>query len=106
MDYTYNTPVTETSAHHLRTNHHHQQQQVSQTLSLTSILFGNIDDRGQLEGDVFDEDVKQQLASLSRLGLGSLVRQLTDDANEDYEDDDSDDDVQEQGMIVKFLLLD
>lgn len=70
---------------------------VSQTLSLTSFLFGNIDDRGELEGDVFDDDVKSQLASLSRLGLGSLLRQVTDDANEDEEDEDSDDDMQEQG---------
>ncbi|XP_018009322.1 transcription initiation factor TFIID subunit 1 [Hyalella azteca] len=66
---------------------------VSQTLSLTSFLFGNIDDRGQLEGDVFDDDVKKQLASLSRLGLGSLLRQVTNDSNDE---EDSDDDEEEE----------
>lgn len=60
----------------------------SQALSLTSFLFGNIDDKGELEGDVFDDGVKEHLASLSRLGLGSLLRQVTDHGND--EDDDSD----------------
>lgn len=67
---------------------------ISQTLSLTSFLFGNIDAHGQLEGDVFDGECKRQLASLSRLGLGSLLRQVTDDGEED---DDDDEDEDEQG---------
>ena len=61
---------------------------VSQTLSMTSFLFGNIDTKGQLEGDFFDPECKRQLASLSRLGLGSLLRQVTDDGEDDDEDDD------------------
>lgn len=68
----------------------------SQTLSLTSFLFGNIDTHGQLEGDVFDVECKRQLASLSRLGLGSLLRQVTDDGDEDDEDEDDDDDREEE----------
>ncbi|XP_076037164.1 transcription initiation factor TFIID subunit 1-like [Oratosquilla oratoria] len=64
----------------------------SQTLSLTSFLFGNIDTSGQLESDVFDVECKRQLASLSRLGLGSLLRQVTDDDDEDEDEDDDDDD--------------
>ena len=61
------------------------------TLSLTSFLFGNIDPSGQLESDVFDAECKQHLASLSRLGLGSLLRQVTDDDADD-EDEDLEDD--------------
>ncbi|XP_069947042.1 transcription initiation factor TFIID subunit 1 isoform X2 [Cherax quadricarinatus] len=68
----------------------------SHTLSLTSFLFGNIDTHGQLEGDVFDGECKRQLASLSRLGLGSLLRQVTDDGEDDDEDDDDDDDREEE----------
>ncbi|XP_047488468.1 transcription initiation factor TFIID subunit 1-like isoform X2 [Penaeus chinensis] len=67
---------------------------ISQTLSLTSFLFGNIDAHGQLEGDVFDGECKRQLASLSRLGLGSLLRQVTDDGEDDEEEDEDED---EQG---------
>lgn len=68
----------------------------SHTLSLTSFLFGNIDTHGQLEGDVFDGECKRQLASLSRLGLGSLLRQVTDDGEDDDEDEDDDDEQEEE----------
>ncbi|KAK7072813.1 Transcription initiation factor TFIID subunit 1 [Halocaridina rubra] len=71
----------------------------SETLSLTSFLFGNIDTHGQLEGDFFDGECKRQLASLSRLGLGSLLRQVTDDGDEDDEDDDDEDHEEEQDEI-------
>lgn len=43
---------------------------------LTSILFGNIDERGQLEDDVFDSESKRHLASLARLGLSSILNEL------------------------------
>ena len=71
----------------------------SQTLSLTSFLFGNIDARGQLEGDFFDGECKRQLASLSRLGLGSLLRQVTDDGEDDDDDEEDDDHEEEQEEI-------
>ncbi|KAB7507258.1 hypothetical protein Anas_01220 [Armadillidium nasatum] len=76
---------------------------INQTLSLTSFLFGNIDARGQLEGDVFEPECKRQLASLSRLGLGSLLRQVTndDDDDEDEDEDDDDEDEQEEEALVK-----
>lgn len=79
----------------------------SQTLSLTSFLFGNIDTHGQLEGDVFDVECKRQLASLSRLGLGSLLRQVTDDGDEDDEDEDDDDDheEEEEGELSETMVL-
>lgn len=48
---------------------------------LTSILFGNIDDSGQLEDDILDSDSKRHLASLARLGLSSIINELLlDDA--------------------------
>ena len=68
----------------------------SQKLSLTSFLFGNLDDNGQLEGDVFDEDVKKQLGSLARLGLGSLLRQVS---SNNEEDDSDDEDAEEFGKL-------
>lgn len=76
----------------------------SHTLSLTSFLFGNIDTHGQLEGDVFDGECKRQLASLSRLGLGSLLRQVTDDGEDDDDEDDDDEDheEEEEGMYLKY----
>lgn len=33
---------------------------------LTGFLFGNIDSKGQLEDDIFDNESKKQLASLAR----------------------------------------
>lgn len=79
----------------------------NQTLSLTSFLFGNIDACGQLEGDVFDPECKRQLASLSRLGLGSLLRQVTDDDDDDEEDEDEDedDDPEEEGKTIFCNLM-
>ncbi|XP_068208830.1 transcription initiation factor TFIID subunit 1 [Palaemon carinicauda] len=71
----------------------------SQTLSLTSFLFGNIDTHGQLEGDFFDGECKRQLASLSRLGLGSLIRQVTDDGDDDDDDEEDEDHEEEQEEI-------
>lgn len=36
------------------------------TVNLTGFLFGNIDESGQLENDVFDSDTQKQLASLGK----------------------------------------
>lgn len=35
-------------------------------VNLTGFLFGNIDESGRLEGDVFDPDTQKQLSSLGR----------------------------------------
>lgn len=35
-------------------------------LNLTGFLFGNIDESGQLEGDVLDRESQKQLASLGK----------------------------------------
>lgn len=44
---------------------------------LTSFMFGNIDESGQLENDdLLDNDTKKYLASLPKLGLSSIVSEV------------------------------
>lgn len=44
---------------------------------LTSFMFGNIDESGQLENDdLLDNDTKKYLASLSKLGFNSMVSEV------------------------------
>ena len=47
-------------------------------IDLTGFLFGNIDELGQLEDDVLDSESKRHLASLGRLGLGSILKEVID----------------------------
>lgn len=48
--------------------------QAASEFDLTSFMFGNIDESGQLENDdLLDSDTKKYLASLSKLGLSSMV---------------------------------
>ncbi|PSN40376.1 Transcription initiation factor TFIID subunit 1 [Blattella germanica] len=47
-------------------------------IDLTGFLFGNIDESGQLEDDVLDSESKRHLASLGRMGLGSILREVID----------------------------
>lgn len=49
---------------------------LASSLNITGFLFGNIDDNGQLEDDILDPEAKQHLASLSRLGLSSLINEM------------------------------
>ncbi|KAG7211276.1 hypothetical protein KM043_010582 [Ampulex compressa] len=49
---------------------------LSSGINMTGFLFGNIDDNGQLEDDILDPEAKQHLASLSRLGLSSFIREM------------------------------
>jgi transcription initiation factor TFIID subunit 1 len=66
-------------------------------IDLTGFLFGNIDESGQLENDVLDNESKRHLASLSRLGLSSILKEVIDvehvkvksesDSEEDREQD-------------------
>ncbi|GFO30868.1 transcription initiation factor tfiid subunit [Plakobranchus ocellatus] len=48
--------------------------------SLTGFLFGNIDEKGQLEEDFLDEESKRHLSSLTQLGIGSMVKEIAEDA--------------------------
>ncbi|GFS23995.1 transcription initiation factor TFIID subunit 1 [Elysia marginata] len=50
------------------------------SFSLTGFLFGNIDEKGQLEEDFLDEESKKHLSSLTQLGIGSMVKEITEDA--------------------------
>ncbi|XP_012287016.1 transcription initiation factor TFIID subunit 1 [Orussus abietinus] len=45
-------------------------------INMTGFLFGNIDENGELEDDILDPEAKQHLASLSRLGLNSLLQEM------------------------------
>lgn len=60
-------------------------------LNITGFLFGNIDDNGQLEDDILDPEAKQQLFSLSRLGLSSFISEMmqNESATEEKEDDEA-----------------
>lgn len=58
-------------------------------LNITGFLFGNIDDNGQLENDILDPEAKQQLASLSRLGLSSFINEMMqNESTEEREDNE------------------
>ncbi|KXJ28439.1 hypothetical protein AC249_AIPGENE23353 [Exaiptasia diaphana] len=50
-------------------------------LNLTGFLFGNINERGELEdSDILDEESRKHLGQLSCLGdIGSLVKDITED---------------------------
>lgn len=66
-------------------------------IDLTGFLFGNIDESGQLENDVLDNESKRHLASLSRLGLSSILKEVIDVEHVKAESDsDSDEDRQQE----------
>ncbi|XP_065225060.1 transcription initiation factor TFIID subunit 1 isoform X2 [Planococcus citri] len=67
--------------------------------NFTSLLFGNIDDTGQLDDDILDEDCKKHLNSLGKLGLKPLLNEVFDandianndtTADENYEEETKD----------------
>lgn len=56
-------------------------------MDLTGFLFGNIDERGQLEDDgLLDKESKRMLSSLTRFGLGSMLSEVLDDEEVSKED--------------------
>lgn len=55
-----------------------EDEELSAKFQLTSFLFGNIDESGELENDVLDNESKRHLSSLGRLGLGRLLNELID----------------------------
>ncbi|KAJ2946083.1 hypothetical protein O0L34_g5002 [Tuta absoluta] len=60
-------------------------------MDLTGFLFGNIDERGQLEDDgLLDDESKRMLASLNRLGLGSMLDEVLDKEEISKEDEEKD----------------
>ncbi|KAJ8298033.1 hypothetical protein KUTeg_024564 [Tegillarca granosa] len=63
----------------------------SSAMSLAGFLFGNIDDKGELEEDILDEESKRHLGSLSILGgIDSMVKEITDDSSTDQNEDKED----------------
>ena len=61
---------------------------------LIPFLFGNIDDKGELEDDILDEECKKHINSLSKLGLSSLLGEVVtheDMALEESADGENDD---------------
>lgn len=50
----------------------------SSMFNFTSLLFGNIDDTGQLDDDILDDECKKHLNSLGRLGLRPLLSEVID----------------------------
>ncbi|XP_015433770.1 PREDICTED: transcription initiation factor TFIID subunit 1 [Dufourea novaeangliae] len=65
-------------------------------INMTGFLFGNIDDNGQLEDDILDPEAKQHLASLSRLGLSSFIREMMPNENMTDDRDDEQDNKHEE----------
>lgn len=58
-------------------------------LDLTGFLFGNIDESGQLEDDgLLDGESKRMLSSLTRLGLGSMLSEVLDEAEPSKDDEE------------------
>lgn len=51
-------------------------QNFSSDINMTGFLFGNIDDNGELEDDILDQEAKQHLASLGRFGFNSFIREM------------------------------
>lgn len=61
-------------------------------VNLTSILFGNIDNDGELVDDVLDAESRKHLGVLSKFGLGSILNEVIDrESNEQDDRVDSDD---------------
>ncbi|XP_025829249.1 transcription initiation factor TFIID subunit 1 [Agrilus planipennis] len=56
-------------------------------INLTGFLFGNINESGQLESDVFDYDTQKHLSSLGRLGLGNLLKEMIEEEHDFHSDD-------------------
>uniref|UniRef100_A0A182J0C7 Transcription initiation factor TFIID subunit 1 n=1 Tax=Anopheles atroparvus TaxID=41427 RepID=A0A182J0C7_ANOAO len=48
-------------------------------LNLAGFLFGNVDENGHLDGDFLDEEAKQHLSSLARMGLSSFLADVLQD---------------------------
>lgn len=71
-------------------------------LNITGFLFGNIDDDGQLEDDIMDPEAKQQLSSLSRLGLSSFISEMikNESATEEKEDNEAEHESEDQNEAV------
>ncbi|XP_047024271.1 transcription initiation factor TFIID subunit 1 isoform X5 [Helicoverpa zea] len=75
-------------------------------MDLTGFLFGNIDERGQLEDDgLLDGDSKRMLSSLTRFGFGSMLSEVLDEEEVSKEDQEKDY-TQKSPSAVDFFDID
>uniref|UniRef100_A0A2A4K6H0 TAFII-230 TBP-binding domain-containing protein n=1 Tax=Heliothis virescens TaxID=7102 RepID=A0A2A4K6H0_HELVI len=75
-------------------------------MDLTGFLFGNIDERGQLEDDgLLDGDSKRMLSSLTRFGFGSMLSEVLDEEEISKEDQEKDY-TQKSPSAVDFFDID
>lgn len=63
---------------------------------LTSFLFGNIDERGELEDDILDNESKRHLSSLARLGFGSFIKEIVNEEGEESETNELNENLEEK----------
>lgn len=70
--------------------------------NLTSFLFGNVDDNGQLIDDILDADCKKHLNSLGKLGLQPLLTEIIgDDAIKSENIEETNENFDDFGLDVK-----
>ncbi|XP_023310146.1 transcription initiation factor TFIID subunit 1 isoform X2 [Anoplophora glabripennis] len=74
-------------------------------VNLTGFLFGNIDESGKLESDVFDSESQKHLASLGKLGFGSILKDLIGDEKIKEEVIDSDYDSSQSSSFESNVSL-
>ncbi|KAF7268302.1 hypothetical protein GWI33_018568 [Rhynchophorus ferrugineus] len=55
-------------------------------VNLTSFLFGNIDESGNLENDILDLESQKQLACLGKFGLEYMVKEMIEDEQSHNDD--------------------
>lgn len=68
-------------------------------INMTGFLFGNIDEDGQLEDDILDSEAKRHLASLGRLGLGSLLQEMISADSKENAEKEGDEATDEYGNV-------
>merc|ERR1711990_110606 len=68
-------------------------------------LFGNVDEHGRLESDVFNDDEKKQLRGLSSMGVTGLIEEYDKEAKKLVDDDDFDM-VPQSPMAVDYSQID
>ncbi|XP_024082109.1 transcription initiation factor TFIID subunit 1 isoform X2 [Cimex lectularius] len=69
---------------------------------LTNVLFGNIDEEGNLDTDVFDDESKRHLSSLARLGFDSFLSEIV----ENEEDSEADVKLEEDFTVKDSAAVD
>lgn len=67
-------------------------------INLTSILFGNIDNNGELVDDILDAESRKNLGALSKFGLNSILNEVIDKVNteDDREIDPEDEELDKE----------